>query len=164
MPLSLDDSARTPLIHGIQRYFRDERGEGIGELQAGFLLDFVLAGDRAERVRPGPYARRAGPPRPRDGRPRRDALPAGVRLQHAGSQPGRARAPLTMEASALHRALAEDRRWMKVAFREAERAFDAGEVPVGAVVVRHGPHGAGEVVGRGRNAVEALRDAPPTPR
>lgn len=47
-----------------------------------------------------------------------------------------------------------DRRWMKVALKEAERAFDAGEVPIGAVVVRNG-----EVVGRGRNMVEQLQDA-----
>lgn len=45
------------------------------------------------------------------------------------------------------------RRWMKVALKEAERAFDEGEVPVGAVVV-HGD----AVVGRGRNMVERLRD------
>ncbi len=42
---------------------------------------------------------------------------------------------------------------MGVALREAERAFEAGEVPVGAVVVRNG-----EIVGRGRNSVEQLRD------
>lgn len=46
-----------------------------------------------------------------------------------------------------------DRRHMKTALREAERAFDEGEVPVGAVVVREG-----RLVGRGRNMVEALRD------
>lgn len=46
-----------------------------------------------------------------------------------------------------------DRRWMKLALREAERAFDAGEVPVGAVVVR-----GEEVVGRGHNMVEQLND------
>ncbi|ARA93361.1 tRNA-specific adenosine deaminase [Rhodothermaceae bacterium RA] len=49
--------------------------------------------------------------------------------------------------------LDSDRRWMKLALREAERAFEAGEVPVGAVVVR-----GEEVVGRGRNMVEQLRD------
>jgi tRNA(adenine34) deaminase len=49
--------------------------------------------------------------------------------------------------------LAPDRRWMKLALREAERAFEQGEVPVGAVVVR------GEtVVGRGHNLVEKLQD------
>lgn len=42
---------------------------------------------------------------------------------------------------------------MKVALREAERAFDEGEVPVGAVVVRKG-----EIVGRGHNMVEQLKD------
>lgn len=49
--------------------------------------------------------------------------------------------------------LQADRRWMKVALQEAERAFDAGEVPVGAVVVRHG-----ELIGRGHNLVETLKD------
>ncbi len=46
-----------------------------------------------------------------------------------------------------------DRRWMQQAFREAERAFEEGEVPVGAVVVKDGA-----LVGRGRNAVERLGD------
>lgn len=45
------------------------------------------------------------------------------------------------------------RRWMKVALKEAERAFDAGEVPVGAVVVR-----GDALVGRGHNLVEQLKD------
>lgn len=49
--------------------------------------------------------------------------------------------------------LEPDRRWMKTALKEAERAFDAGEVPVGAVVVRQG-----EIIGRGRNMVEQLGD------
>lgn len=42
---------------------------------------------------------------------------------------------------------------MKVALKEAERAYDEGEVPIGAVVVH-----AGEVVGRGHNMVERLQD------
>ncbi len=42
---------------------------------------------------------------------------------------------------------------MKQALQEAERAFDRGEVPVGAVVVRD--H---RVVGRGHNLVEHLQD------
>lgn len=46
-----------------------------------------------------------------------------------------------------------EKRWMQVALREAERAFDSGEVPVGAVVVR-----GNEVIGRGRNMVEQLQD------
>ncbi|MEM1095835.1 MAG: tRNA adenosine(34) deaminase TadA [Bacteroidota bacterium] len=55
--------------------------------------------------------------------------------------------------SSLNGLLTPHRRWMKVAFREAERAFERGEVPVGAVVVR-----GEEVVGRGHNMVEQLRD------
>jgi tRNA(adenine34) deaminase len=49
--------------------------------------------------------------------------------------------------------LANDRRWMKVALKEAERAYEAGEVPIGAVIVRNN-----EIVGRGRNMVEQLKD------
>lgn len=44
-------------------------------------------------------------------------------------------------------------RWMKAALREAERAFEQDEVPVGAVVVKDG-----QIVGRGHNLVETLRD------
>jgi tRNA(adenine34) deaminase len=46
-----------------------------------------------------------------------------------------------------------DRRWMRLALAEAERAAEAGEVPVGAVVVR-----GGQVVGRGHNQTERLGD------
>ncbi len=49
--------------------------------------------------------------------------------------------------------LEPERRWMKVALREAERAFETDEVPVGAVVVKDG-----QLVGRGHNLVETLRD------
>jgi tRNA(adenine34) deaminase len=45
------------------------------------------------------------------------------------------------------------RQFMKQALREAERAFELDEVPVGAVVVRDGV-----IVGRGRNMVEQLGD------
>jgi len=45
------------------------------------------------------------------------------------------------------------RRWMQLALREAQRAYDAGDVPVGAVVVR-GEH----ILGRGHNQVERLSD------
>ncbi|MFO7654746.1 MAG: tRNA adenosine(34) deaminase TadA [Candidatus Krumholzibacteriia bacterium] len=45
-------------------------------------------------------------------------------------------------------------RWMEEALREAEQAAAAGEVPVGALVVRDGV-----VLGRGRNQVEGSRDA-----
>lgn len=46
-----------------------------------------------------------------------------------------------------------DRKWMQKAFREAERAYDADEVPVGAVVVKDN-----QIIGRGHNMVEQLND------
>lgn len=49
--------------------------------------------------------------------------------------------------------LETDRRWMKTALRLAERAFELGEVPIGAVVVKEG-----QIVGRGHNQVEQLGD------
>lgn len=45
--------------------------------------------------------------------------------------------------------LREQEDYMREALREAEAAFLAGEVPVGAVVVREG-----EIIGRGHNRVE----------
>ena len=48
-----------------------------------------------------------------------------------------------------------DELWMEEALRVAQRALDAGEVPVGAIVVR-----AGKVVGRGWN--RNLTDVDPT--
>ena len=48
---------------------------------------------------------------------------------------------------------AEDARWMREALAEARRALDAGEVPVGAGVVRDG-----ELIGRGRNASIGQKD------
>ncbi len=47
-----------------------------------------------------------------------------------------------------------DERFMEEALRLAERAAEAGEVPVGAVIVRDG-----RVLARAHNQVEALRDA-----
>lgn len=46
-----------------------------------------------------------------------------------------------------------DERWMRCALVEARRAFDAGEIPIGAVVVCDGL-----IVGRGYNLTEALSD------
>jgi tRNA(adenine34) deaminase len=43
--------------------------------------------------------------------------------------------------------------WMKIALQEAQRAFDADEVPVGAVIVHKG-----EIIGRGYNQIEQLQD------
>ena len=54
---------------------------------------------------------------------------------------------------ALGSLLDADRRWMGLALREAERAYEAGEVPIGAVVVK-----GSRIVGRGHNLVERLKD------
>jgi tRNA(adenine34) deaminase len=43
--------------------------------------------------------------------------------------------------------------WMKLALREAERAFEENEVPVGAVVVHDD-----KIIGRGYNQIEKLQD------
>ena len=43
--------------------------------------------------------------------------------------------------------------WMNVALQQAQRAFDADEVPVGAIVVREG-----EIIGKGYNQIEHLQD------
>ncbi|MGQ9602647.1 MAG: tRNA adenosine(34) deaminase TadA [bacterium] len=47
-----------------------------------------------------------------------------------------------------------DQMWMRQAIREARKALDELEVPVGAVVVSDG-----KIIGRGRNSVERLKDA-----
>ena len=47
----------------------------------------------------------------------------------------------------------DDHAFMGLALEEARRAFDAGEVPVGAIVVRDG-----QVIGRGHNAPIASSD------
>ena len=43
--------------------------------------------------------------------------------------------------------------WMEQAFREAEKAFEKGEVPIGAVIVEQD-----RIIGRGHNMVERLQD------
>ena len=50
--------------------------------------------------------------------------------------------------------LASDAYFMGQALREARKAYAAEEVPIGAVVVREG-----EIIARGWNQVETLRDA-----
>ncbi len=47
-----------------------------------------------------------------------------------------------------------DEEWMDEAIAEARRAAEAGEVPVGCVIVHEG-----RVIGRGHNQVETLQDA-----
>ena len=50
--------------------------------------------------------------------------------------------------------LAADEHFMREALRQARKAFDADEVPVGAVVVR-----GDKIIARSHNQVELLRDA-----
>jgi tRNA(adenine34) deaminase len=47
-----------------------------------------------------------------------------------------------------------DEYFMKEALKEAYKAYDINEVPIGAVIVRNG-----EIVGRGYNQKETLKDA-----
>ena len=47
----------------------------------------------------------------------------------------------------------DDEHYMKMALKEAQQAFDEGEVPVGAVVVMN--H---QIIGKGYNQVEKLTD------
>ncbi len=47
----------------------------------------------------------------------------------------------------------EDDRFMRLALQEAGRAFEAGEIPVGAVIVQ-----GNKVLGRGHNQTELLTD------
>lgn len=49
--------------------------------------------------------------------------------------------------------MTDDERFMQAALREARAAFDAGEIPVGAVVVC-----GGRIIGRGHNLTEQLTD------
>lgn len=55
--------------------------------------------------------------------------------------------------TALDQLMMDHRRWMKAAIREAEKAYEVDEVPVGAVVVHNGV-----IVGKGYNQVERLSD------
>lgn len=47
----------------------------------------------------------------------------------------------------------EHERWMELALRQAERAFEEDEVPVGAVIVKED-----RLLGKGYNQIEQLRD------
>ncbi len=49
--------------------------------------------------------------------------------------------------------LYNDEYWMNMAYREAERAYDEGEVPIGAVIVKDN-----EVIAKGYNLTERLQD------
>ena len=63
-----------------------------------------------------------------------------------------ARAPIARALCAS--VTADDERFMRLALREAEKAYAAGEVPIGAVLVR-----GGEALVAERNRVEELSDA-----
>lgn len=43
MPVTIPAAARADALSAVQAFFQSERDEVIGELQAGFLLDAVLA-------------------------------------------------------------------------------------------------------------------------
>ena len=47
----------------------------------------------------------------------------------------------------------EHKKWMQLAFREAEKAYERGEVPIGAVVMKND-----QIIGRGYNQCESLND------
>ncbi len=49
--------------------------------------------------------------------------------------------------------MTDDEKYMQLALAEADRAFDADEVPVGCVVVCQG-----QIIGRGHNLTETLQD------
>ncbi|MCQ2097444.1 MAG: tRNA adenosine(34) deaminase TadA [Fibrobacter sp.] len=48
----------------------------------------------------------------------------------------------------------EDERFMRMALREAEKAFEEKEIPIGCVIVKDGV-----VIGKGHNQIEMLKDA-----
>ncbi len=49
---------------------------------------------------------------------------------------------------------ADDEKYMRMALREAEKAFEEKEIPIGCVIVKDGV-----VIGRGHNQIEMLKDA-----
>ena len=53
----------------------------------------------------------------------------------------------------MTKVIIDHEKWMKVAFREAEKAFEQDEVPIGAVVVHKEI-----IIGRGYNQCESLTD------
>lgn len=57
-------------------------------------------------------------------------------------------------ADSLENQNAEDERFMRMALREAEKAFDEREIPIGCVIVKDGV-----VIGKGHNQIEMLKDA-----
>lgn len=68
-------------------------------------------------------------------------------IPHTSKQPKAATSHLIPHTS-------EDERYMRMALREAEKAFDEKEIPIGCVIVKDGV-----VIGKGHNQIEMLRDA-----
>jgi len=60
---------------------------------------------------------------------------------------------MTADASEIHRLPDDDERYMRLALREAEAAFEEDEAPVGAVIVHEG-----RILGRAHNQKETLTD------
>lgn len=50
--------------------------------------------------------------------------------------------------------MTQHEQWMKQALREAEKAYENNEVPVGAIIVHDG-----RIIGKGYNQIEMLQDA-----
>jgi len=55
MAIELDKDSRTQAIQSIQTYFTEKRDEELGNLEAGFLLDFFL-----DQIGPTIYNRAVG--------------------------------------------------------------------------------------------------------
>ena len=49
--------------------------------------------------------------------------------------------------------MTQHEQYMESAFREAEKAYELGEIPVGAIIVKNGL-----IIGKGYNQVESLKD------
>ena len=49
---------------------------------------------------------------------------------------------------------ADDEKYMRMAIREAQKAFEEKEIPIGCVIVKDGV-----VIGKGHNQIEMLKDA-----
>ena len=74
-------------------------------------------------------------------------------LQRSGLTAKRSYSEAVCQRSDLTDERFDDERFMRLALHEAEKAYDAGEVPVGCVIVS-----GGQIIGRGHNLTETLHD------
>ncbi|MBR6116432.1 MAG: nucleoside deaminase [Paludibacteraceae bacterium] len=74
-------------------------------------------------------------------------------LQRSGLTAERSYSEAVLQRSGLTAERSDDERFMRLALHEAERAYHAGEVPVGCVIVS-----GGQIIGRGHNLTETLHD------